>query len=104
MSILVELAIFPTDKGDSVSKYVSRVIKMIDESGAPYKLNPMGTVFETDSMPDALEIIEMAYKQLENDCNRIYATMKFDIRKDKDNRLSGKIESIEKKIGKKVNK
>jgi len=42
MSVLVEFSMFPTDKGESVSAYVSRIIKMIDESGVPYKLTPMG--------------------------------------------------------------
>ncbi|WP_456384551.1 MTH1187 family thiamine-binding protein [Persephonella sp.] len=104
MSVLVEFAMFPTDKGESVSPYVSRIIKMIDESGVPYKLTPMGTVFETESMEEALEIINRAYKQLEKDCNRVYSVVKFDIRKGKSNRLVQKIESVEKKLGKKVSK
>ena len=29
MSVLLEFAMFPTDKGESVSNYVSRIIKMI---------------------------------------------------------------------------
>ncbi|WP_457639794.1 MTH1187 family thiamine-binding protein [Persephonella sp.] len=104
MSVLVEFAMFPTDKGESVSPYVSRIIKMIDESGVPYKLTPMGTVFETETMEEALQIIQNAYKQLEKDCNRVYSVVKFDIRKGKSNRLVQKIESVEKKLGKKVSK
>ena len=104
MSILVEFAMFPTDKGESVSAYVSRIIKMIDESGIPYKLTPMGTVFEVESMEEALEIINKAYKQLEKDCNRVYSVVKFDIRKEKSGRLKQKIESVEKKLGKQVSK
>ena len=100
MSVLAEFAMFPTDKGESVSKYVSRIIKMIDESGFSYKLTPMGTVIETKSVKEALGIIEIAYKELEEDCNRVYSTIKLDIRKGKDNRLTGKISSIEEKIGK----
>ncbi len=36
MSVLFEFAMFPTDKGESVSKYVSKVIKMIDKSDVNY--------------------------------------------------------------------
>ncbi len=104
MSFLVEFAMFPTDKGESVSPYVSRIIKMIDESGIPYKLTPMGTVFETESMDEALEIIKKAYSLLEPDCNRVYAVAKFDIRKGESGRLTKKIESVEKKLGKEVSK
>ncbi len=104
MSVLVEFSMFPTDKGESVSSYVSRIIKMIDESGVPYKLTPMGTVFETETMAEALKILEEAYKQLEPDCNRVYAVAKFDIRKGRNNRLVQKVKSVEKTLEREVNK
>ncbi len=104
MSVLVEFAIFPTDKGESVSSYVSRIIKVIDESGVEYKLTPMGTVFETETMDKALEVLKKSYEVLEPDCNRIYSTVKFDIRKNRSNRMKQKIASIESKLGKEVKK
>jgi len=104
MSVLVDFSMFPTDKGESVSPYVSRIIKMIDESGIDYKLSPMGTTFEVATIEEALEIINKAYKLLEPDCNRVYSVVKFDIRKGKDNRLKQKIESVERNIGKEVKK
>jgi len=103
MSFLVEFAMFPTDKGESVSNYVSRIIKMIDSLGIPYKLTPMGTVFEANTMEEALEVINNAYKQLEPDCNRIYTAIKMDIRKGAQNRMEGKIKSVEKKLNRKIN-
>lgn len=99
MSILLEFAMFPTDKGDSVSEYVSRIIKAIDSSGVEYQLTPMGTIIEVEDMPSALTIISLAYEQLEVDCERVYSSLTFDIRKGKSNRLVGKIKSIEEKIG-----
>ncbi|TCK04506.1 MTH1187 family thiamine-binding protein [Phorcysia thermohydrogeniphila] len=104
MSVLVEFSMFPTDKGESVSAYVSRIIRMIDESGIPYQLTSMGTVFETETIEEALEIIKKAYKELEPDCNRVYSVVKFDIRKGKENRLVQKIKSIETKLGREVSK
>jgi uncharacterized protein YqgV (UPF0045/DUF77 family) len=44
--ILLEFSMSPMDKGESVSEQVSRSLKIIDESGVPYRLNPMGTVLE----------------------------------------------------------
>lgn len=103
MSFLVEFSMFPTDKGESVSQYVSRIIDMIDKSGVPYRLTPMGTVFEVESMEQALQIIDRAYKQLEPDCNRVYTTIKMDIRKGQSGRIERKIKSVEEKLGRKVN-
>lgn len=98
MSVLVNFAMFPTDKGTSVSKYVSRIIKMIDDSGVPYKLNPMGTTYETNTMNEALDILSRSYEILK-DHDRVYSVVNFDIQKNKANRITSKIESIEQKIG-----
>ncbi|OPY79276.1 MAG: hypothetical protein A4E64_00482 [Syntrophorhabdus sp. PtaU1.Bin058] len=102
MSVMFEFAMFPTDKGESVSEYVSRLLRVIDKSAVPYKLTPMGTIIEVDTLDAALKIIKQAYKELEPDCNRVYSTIKFDIRKGKKKRFAQKIASIEKKVGKKL--
>ena len=98
MSVLMEFAIFPTDKGESVSKYVSKVIKMIDDSGINYQLTPMGTIIESDTLQEALEVINNSYKILEPYSNRVYATVKFDIRKNRTDAMTSKIESIVSKM------
>ncbi|MDZ7774522.1 MAG: MTH1187 family thiamine-binding protein [Bacteroidales bacterium] len=100
MSVLMEFAMFPTDKGDSVSADVSEVIKMIKERGVSYKLTAMGTIIETETMQEALAIVQQAHDVLEVSSKRIYSTVKFDIRKNTSGRLSGKIHSVEQKIGK----
>lgn len=96
---------FPTSdecrEGSSVSKQVSRVIDAIDRSGVAYQLTPMGTVVETETMREALDIIELAYAQLD-ECERVYSSLKFDIRKNTKNRLKTKIASVESKLGRKV--
>ncbi|MCD6259298.1 MAG: MTH1187 family thiamine-binding protein [Helicobacteraceae bacterium] len=106
MSVLLEFAMFPTSdecrEGSSVSKQVSKIIDVIDKSGAAYQLTPMGTIIEVGSMKEALGIIELAYEQL-SDCERIYSSLKFDIRKNCENRLKTKIESVEKNLQRKVN-
>ena len=100
MSVLVEFAMFPTDKkGNSASPYVSKVIKMIKESGTPYTLGAMGTTFETNTIEEANDLIARSYKVLEPVSERVYTIIKMDIRKGAQNRLSGKIASIEKIIG-----
>jgi uncharacterized protein (TIGR00106 family) len=102
MSVLVEFAMVPTDKGDSVSEYVSRIIDMIDKSNISYKLTPMGTIFEVETLEEASNIINMAYKQLEPDCSRVYSTIKLDIRKGKSGRIIQKVQSVEKKLGRNI--
>lgn len=101
MSVLVEFAMFPTDKkGESASPYVSKVIEMIRESGVPYKLSAMGTTFETETIEEANDMIAKSYKILEPFSERVYSIIKMDIRKGAVNRISGKIKSVENIIGK----
>jgi uncharacterized protein (TIGR00106 family) len=97
-SVLVEFSIFPTDKGESKSEYVSKILEMVKQSGVNYKLTPMSTIIETSNMSDALKIIETSYELLD-DCNRIYSTIKIDFRRNKSNRIVEKINSVEKRIG-----
>jgi uncharacterized protein (TIGR00106 family) len=90
---------FPTDKGESVSQYVSKVIKMIDESGCSYKLTPMGTILETETLKEALDIVDKAYQVLEPHSSRVYSSLKLDIQKNKSDRMKSKVASIKQKIG-----
>lgn len=107
MSVLLEFSMFPTSdncrEGASVSKQVAKIIDAIDKSGVAYQLTPMGTVVETDTVREALDIIEIAYEQVKG-CERVYSSLKFDIRHETQNRLKTKIESVEKNIGREVNK
>jgi uncharacterized protein (TIGR00106 family) len=102
MSVLLELTMFPTDKGESVSPYVARIIEMIDSRGITYQLTPMGTIMEFDEVGQALRIVTDACGLLEKDCSRIYVTMKLDIRKGRSEGLTGKIASVETRLGRKL--
>ncbi|MFO8087489.1 MAG: MTH1187 family thiamine-binding protein [Bacteroidales bacterium] len=99
MAVLVEFAMFPTDKGKSVSEYVSKIITMFKESDVPYQLTPMGTIFETPTVKQALEVIQNAYDVLEPHSERIYSTLKFDIKKNQQGMMKQKMQSIQKRIG-----
>jgi len=99
MSVLLNFAMFPTDKGDSVSQYVSKIINHLKESGVSYRLNPMGTTIETETMEQALKLVQESYDILEPVSNRIYCSINIDAQKNKGERMTGKIASIESKIG-----
>lgn len=99
MSVLMQFAMFPTDKGVSASPYVSRVIAMIRESGVSYRLNAMGTIVETETLEEAQSIVARAYALLREDCTRVYCTVTFDIRDRETGRMQKKIAAIEEKIG-----
>ena len=102
MSVLLEFSMFPTDRGESKSEFVARVLDVIDTSGLSYQLTPMGTIVESETIDGALKLVGDCYKVLEPDCNRVSSFIKFDIRKGKSSRLSTKIASVEDKLGRSV--
>jgi uncharacterized protein (TIGR00106 family) len=99
MSVLMQFAMFPTDKGASASPYVSRIIAMIRESGLPYQLSAMGTIIETETLEEAQSVVSKAYALLKEDCSRVYCTVTLDIREGNTGRMQQKVASIEDKIG-----
>lgn len=101
--MLLEFSMVPLDKGDSLSKYVSRSLEIIDKSGVSYKLNPMGTVLEGE-WDDVFGVVKECYDKMNEDCNRVSISIKVDSRKGKDGRLDSKIKSVESKVGRELSK
>jgi uncharacterized protein (TIGR00106 family) len=92
---------FPMDGGESVGSAVSHIVQMVAGSGHPYRLTAMGTIIETQQLGTALELVEQAYQLLAaNGSKRVYASIKLDIREGREQGLTGKIQSIESRIGK----
>ena len=81
-----------------MSPYVARLVKRVRESGYQSQLTAMGTLVETETLAQALKIIEEAYAELEPDCARVYVTVNIDIKKGGTGRINSKIESVEEKI------
>ena len=99
--VLLEFSMSPFDKGESLGKYVARVIDVIDKSGITYRLNPMGTILEGE-YSEVMNVVEKCFRELEKDCNRISVSIKIDYRKGTESRLNSKIKTIESVLGRKV--
>lgn len=97
MSVIVDFAIFPMDKGESLSPYVAKAIKVINESGLPHKLHPMGSCIEGE-WEEVIGVVTKCLKEMEKDCNRINVNFKADYRKGEPGRMDRKIESVESKL------
>lgn len=93
MSVLIDFAIFPLDKDESVSPYVSRAVKIIENSGLVYKIGPMGTAVEGE-WEALMTTVTRCFNDLKKDCNRIYMTLKVDYRQDGTNRIEAKVASL----------
>jgi len=95
--VLLEFSMSPLGKGESVSKFVSRSLDIIDKSGVPYRLNPMGTVLEGE-WDEVFAVVRQCYERMKKDCNRISCSIKVDYRKGHSGRLVSKVASVEKTL------
>ena len=96
--VLLEFSMSPLDKGVSLSPYVARSLDIIDKSGLPYQLTPMGTVVEGE-WDEVMALVTACYKRMSEDCERISTSIRIDYRAGKSGRLKSKVRSIEGKLG-----
>ncbi len=101
--MLVSFSIFPTDKGESVSKYVAKTIDIVDKSGLPYRTSAMSTVVE-GSWDRVFKVIKKCRDTMVKESNRVYMVITVDDRKKAKNRLTGKVNRIERVLKRRINR
>jgi uncharacterized protein (TIGR00106 family) len=99
--LLAEISMWPMDKGESVGPYVARVLDVIDRSGLPYRLGPLGTCIEGE-WDEVMAVVKQCFEVLAADSNRVAVTMKCDWRKGRSNALERKVASVEQTLGRKL--
>jgi uncharacterized protein (TIGR00106 family) len=87
--VLVEFSIIPIGKGASVGKDIAKVIRIVENSGLPYKLNPMGTVVE-GKWDELMALIKRCHRVVLRDGERVVTTIKIDDRKQRSNMIEEK--------------
>jgi len=101
--MLVEFSIVPIGRGASVGSEIAKVIKIVENSGLPYKLNPMGTVVE-GKWDDVMALIKQCHRAVLRNGERVVTTVKIDDRKGRSNMIESKIISLEKRLKKPLRK
>ena len=101
--MLVEFSIVPIGAGSSLSEHITEVLRIVDASGLPYKINPMGTVIEGD-WDKVMKLIQKCHKTVLKNQERVVTTLTIDDRRGKTRRIDQKVKSIERRIGKSLRK
>jgi uncharacterized protein (TIGR00106 family) len=101
MSVLLEFAMSPFDQGESLSRFVSRSLEIIDQSGIPYVLTPMGTVLEGE-WDEVMGFVKQCFDRMSEDCSRISVTAKIDYRAGRTGGLKSKIQTVERQVGRRL--
>jgi uncharacterized protein (TIGR00106 family) len=99
--VLLEFSMAPHGQGESVSAYVARILDVIDKSGVPYQLTPMGTILEGE-WDAVIGVVSACFRELERDCSRIGVSLKVDYRQGPAGRLKSKVEHVEQRLGRRL--
>jgi len=101
--MLVEFSIIPLGKSPSVGDDVAKVLKIVDNSGLSYKLNPMGTVVE-GTWDEIMTLIKKCHHTVLRSGERVVTSIKIDDRKRHKKMIEEKVTSIEKRLHKSLRK
>jgi uncharacterized protein (TIGR00106 family) len=101
--MLIAFSIVPVGSGSSLGERLAEVLRIVDESGLPYKINPMGTVVEGE-WDELFSLVKKCHETLMNKEERVLTTITVDDRKGKTNRLDEKVRSVEKRLGRQLKK
>lgn len=99
--VLLEFSMTPSSQEESKSKYVARILDIIDKSGLPYQLTPMGTIIEGE-WTEVIAVVTDCFQSLEADCPRISSQIKIDYRAGTMSRVKSKVETVETLLGRKL--
>ena len=93
--IIAQFSISPVGKGTSLSKYISEVVKILENSNLKFETNPMSTTIESKDLMNIFNLIEKLNEKLfQLGIERVITDLKIDFRIDKDATMKSKLDSI----------
>jgi len=97
---IAEVSVVPLGtKSPSVSHYVARAIKVLEqEKDIKYEMTPMGTVIDGD-LDRILAVVKKMHEEIFGEgVARVITTVKIDDRRDKAQSMKAKLDSLKKKL------
>lgn len=95
--MIAEFSVVPVSVGESLSKYVAKIMKIIDKSGITYQLTPMGTIIEGNE-EQVFNLIRQCHNEMKKYSNRVLTKINIDDRGNNLNRMENKIKAVREKM------
>lgn len=100
--MLAFFTVVPQGK-ESLSEDVAAVLDCVDSSGLEYKLTAMGTIVEGE--PDRVwALLRACHEKMRERARRVVTRIEIDDREGATGRIDGKVEAVEKKLGRALRK
>lgn len=99
MGVIIEFIVIPLGEV-SLSRYIAKVVKFLENKGVKYTLTPMSTIIEVSSTEEGLKIIGEAHELMFGlGAKRVSTTIRIDDRRDKERKMEDKVKSVLEKMG-----
>ncbi|MCX7719321.1 MAG: MTH1187 family thiamine-binding protein [Candidatus Sumerlaeaceae bacterium] len=96
--MLAEFSIAPMNHPGGLSGVVAEMIRIVDDSGLPYELHAMGTIIE-GPWDEVMAVIGKCHAKALETGSRVSTFIKIDDNPGRTNRLTGKVEAVERVLG-----
>lgn len=97
---VVEVTVIPIGtEGPSLSKFVAKVLEVLEEEDVEHELTSSGTIIEGE-LDEVLEIAKKMHESVfDDEVSRVVTTLEIDDRRDKELTIEEKKESVDEKLG-----
>lgn len=99
--MLAEFSVAPVDRGSGMSGPVAEMMKLIEESGLDFLVNPMGTVVE-GPCDEVFDLIRRCHLRMRDFSDRVATSIKIDDRRGAEGAIRRKLETVEEQLGRKL--
>jgi uncharacterized protein (TIGR00106 family) len=99
--MIVEFSVVPLGAGEELAGPVARILDIIDRSGLPYRLTAMGTIVEGE-WDEVVGLIRRCHEAMREEASRVSTHIAIDDRAGASGRIQGKVEDVEKALGRKL--
>jgi len=99
--MIASFSVVPIGAGTELKEQVAEVVRVIDESGLPYRLNAMATEIEGE-WDEVMAVVRAAHDAGRRFTGRVLTNVTIDDREGATGRIDGKIEDVEAIMGKKA--
>jgi uncharacterized protein (TIGR00106 family) len=99
--MLAEFSVAPMGAGTHLSEVVAEMLRIVDASGLPYELHAMGTIVEGE-WDEVMALIGRCHAKALEHGERVGTAIKIDDARGRTGRLTGKVESVERLVGRKL--
>jgi len=99
--MLAVFSVLPVGVGEALSEHVARIVDIIDGSGLEYRLGAMATTVEGEEN-EVMELVMKCHRAAREAAPRVFTSVTIDDREGATGRLTGKIDDVERILGRRV--